>query len=206
MLIVISGNIATGKTTLAGRLAERLSAVRIEEDVSSNEFLGDFYFDMTRWAFHSQVSFMAARVRGIRETLERPQTAILDRSLDEDFFVFARNLHRLGHLSEREYRLLFELRSLLAVSLPKPALWIFLFDEPRAIFDRLMHRGNAYESKIELSYIETLNQLYEKWRQSLPRNEVLEIRTSERDFRTDEGFEAVYSLIRNAAHAHNLPA
>ncbi len=206
MLLVVSGNIATGKTTLAGRLAERLGAVRIEEDVSSNEFLSDFYFDMTRWAFHSQVSFMVSRVRRLRETLERPQASVLDRSLDEDFFVFARNLHRLRHLSEREYRLLFELRSLLTLSLPKPALWIFLHDEPRAIFERLMHRGNAYESKVELSYIKTLNQLYEEWRQSLPVGEVLEIRTSERDFRTDEGFEATYNRIKEAAHAYRLPS
>jgi deoxyadenosine/deoxycytidine kinase len=195
MLIVVSGNIATGKSTLAERLARKLSAFQIEERPEKNEFLGDFYFDMSRWAFHSQASFMIHRARGLQEALVRHQTAVLDRSLDEDFFIFARNLHNLGHLSEREYRLLFEARGLLAESLPRPSLMIFLRDTPDLIFQRMMKRGKAYESKVELSYIETLNVLYEEWRASLSNERVLDVLTSEVDFRTETGFSSVLRRI-----------
>ena len=102
-LIVVAGNIGAGKTSLTERLGSRLGWQTAFESVSDNPYLADFYADMRAWSFHLQVFFLGHRSQQYLDMANLPQSVILDRSIYEDAYIFARALHHLGNLSERDY-------------------------------------------------------------------------------------------------------
>ena len=102
--IAVAGNIGVGKSTLTALLRERLGWEPFYEAVDDNPYLSDFYGDMRQWSFHSQVFFLSRRLRHHRQLLDRPGTVVQDRSVYEDAEIFAENLYRQGHMTERDYR------------------------------------------------------------------------------------------------------
>ena len=90
--IAIAGNIGAGKSTLTALLSDRLGWEPFLEGVADNPYLADFYADMRRWSFHSQIFFLAQRLRHHRQLLDRPNSVIQDRTVYEDAEIFARNL------------------------------------------------------------------------------------------------------------------
>jgi deoxyadenosine/deoxycytidine kinase len=102
--VAIAGNIGVGKSSLTGMLGERLGWEPFFEAVSDNPYLADFYQDMARWSFHSQVFFLSRRLRHHHQLLQRPNSVVQDRTVYEDAEVFACNLYRQGLMSERDYR------------------------------------------------------------------------------------------------------
>src|SRR5512143_1591897 len=110
--LLVAGNIGAGKTTITDRLANRLGYEAGYESVSANPFLADFYGDMKQWSFHLQVFFLGDRANQHRRLASGSKSAIIDRSIYEDAHIFARALHALGNMTEREldaYRALYEL-------------------------------------------------------------------------------------------------
>ena len=103
-LVVVAGNIGSGKTSLTERLAARLGWRAAFESVADNPYLGDFYGDMGHWSFHLQVFFLGHRAKQYLDLVGDPRSAISDRSIFEDAFIFARALHHMGNLSERDYQ------------------------------------------------------------------------------------------------------
>jgi deoxyadenosine/deoxycytidine kinase len=102
-LIVVAGNIGAGKTSLTERIGARLGWQTAFESVSDNPYLPDFYTDMRSWSFHLQVFFLGHRAQQYLDLAAGPQSAILDRSIYEDAYIFARALHHMNNLSERDY-------------------------------------------------------------------------------------------------------
>src|SRR5690606_16944895 len=102
--IAISGNIGSGKTTLAQMLAKQYGWTALIESVEDNPYLRDFYEDMTRWAFHLQIYFLNSRFKQVNEIREDERTTVQDRTIYEDAYIFAANLHKSGHISERDYQ------------------------------------------------------------------------------------------------------
>src|SRR5688572_14718295 len=96
--ITVAGNIGVGKSTLVTRLARHLGWQPVLEAVAENPYLADFYQDMERWSFHSQVFFLSRRLQQHHRLLQQPDSVIQDRSVYEDAEIFARNLHQQGHL------------------------------------------------------------------------------------------------------------
>ncbi len=161
--VAVAGNIGVGKSSLTGMLGERLGWKPFFEAVSDNPYLADFYQDMARWSFHSQVFFLSRRLRHHHQLLQWPNSVVQDRTVYEDAEVFARNLYRQGLMSERDYCSYRELYDVLSALLPPPDLVIYLRASVHTLMARIAQRGRSFERSITPEYLEQLNGLYEEW-------------------------------------------
>jgi deoxyadenosine/deoxycytidine kinase len=181
-LILIAGNIGSGKTSLTERLGERLGWRTAYESVADNPYLPDFYADMRTWSFHLQIYFLGHRARQHIDMALDSRSAIIDRSIYEDAFIFARALHHLGNLSERDYLSYRQVFDLIVRSLPPPSLLIHLKAPVSTLVERIRRRGRAIESTITADYLELLDSFYDDWTQSFDLCPVLTIRSDDLDF------------------------
>lgn len=161
--VVVAGNIGVGKSTLVGMLCERLDWKPFYEPVTENPYLSDFYDDMTTWSFHSQVFFLANRLRAHHKLFNHPTSVIQDRSVYEDAEVFAHNLYRQGNMTLRDYQTYSDLYQSLAAFLPPPDLVLYLRASVSTLQARIQQRGRDYEQQISTDYLEKINELYENW-------------------------------------------
>lgn len=161
--VVIAGNIGAGKSSLVGMMCDLLGWKAYFEPVAENPYLEDFYRDMTRWAFHSQVFFLTHRVRSHRALMDDPYSVVQDRSLYEDAEIFARNLYLQGRMSERDWESYNGLYRTLTTLLPPPDLVVYLRASVPTLQRRIALRGRGFEAGITAEYLEELNALYEQW-------------------------------------------
>jgi len=161
--VAIAGNIGVGKSTLTALLSEQLNWEPFFEAVSDNPYLADFYEDMQRWSFHSQIYFLSRRLRHHWQLLQRPNSVVQDRTVYEDAEIFARNLHQQGLMSERDYRSYCELYEVVITVLHPPDLIVYLRASVPTLQERIRRRGRSYERDIATAYLEQLNELYEEW-------------------------------------------
>lgn len=180
--IVLAGNIGAGKSTLVGLLAKKLNFIPYFEPVAENPFLKDFYTDMKRWAFHSQVFFLTSRAQSHRTLIGDPRSIVQDRSLYEDAEVFAKNLFLQGALSGEEWATYLELYHTLSAVLPPPDLVVYIRASIKTLRQRIAKRGRAFEANISDAYLKGLNTLYEDWIQSFTLAPVLTIPGDALDF------------------------
>ena len=181
-LILVAGNIGAGKTSLTERLGERMGWRTAYESVTDNPYLPDFYADMQAWSFHLQVFFLGHRAEQHMELAADPRPAIIDRSIYEDAFIFARALQIMGNLSERDYATYRQLFDLVVKKLPPPSLLIHLKAPVEVLMKRIHRRGRAIESSISADYLTLLETLYDEWMQAFDLCPVLTIRTDDLDF------------------------
>jgi deoxyadenosine/deoxycytidine kinase len=163
MHIAIAGNIGSGKTTLTGLLSKHFGWEPHYEDVDTNPYLNSFYEDMQRWSFNLQIYFLNSRFRQIVEIRKSGKTVIQDRTIYEDAYIFAPNLHSMNLMTTRDfdnYKSLFELMSSFIQS---PDLLIYLKASVPTLVSQIQKRGRDYESAIRLDYLKGLNDLYEDW-------------------------------------------
>jgi deoxyadenosine/deoxycytidine kinase len=161
--VVLAGNIGAGKTTLVELMCKQLAWRPYFEPVTENPYLVDFYRDMASWAFHSQVFFLTHRVRSHRALMDDPWSVVQDRSLYEDAEVFARNLHRQGLISPRDWQTYQGLYQTFTTLLPPPDLVVYLRASVPTLRRRIAQRGRGFEAGISEEYLEQLNALYEEW-------------------------------------------
>jgi deoxyadenosine/deoxycytidine kinase len=184
--ITVAGNIGVGKSTLTRLLAERLGWEPVYEAVTENPYLADFYDDMPRWSFHSQVFFLSRRLRQHHNLLQKNDSVIQDRSVYEDAEVFARNLYRQGHLSQRDWRCYLDLYETLATLLRPPDLVVYLQASVPTLRRRIAHRGRDYEHTISDDYLAQLNGLYNAWVSGFRLCPVLTVDTNNLNYVQDE--------------------
>ncbi len=180
--VAIAGNIGVGKSTLAALLSERLGWEPFFEAVDGNPYLADFYADMERWSFHSQIYFLSRRLRHHWQLIQRSASVIQDRTVYEDAEIFACNLYRQGLMTERDYRSYRELYEVVITVLPPPDLIIYLRASVPTLYDRIRHRGRSYEQDIEIDYLERLNALYDGWIDAFTLCPVLSVPSDDLDF------------------------
>ena len=161
--ITVAGNIGAGKSSLVLRLSHRLRWQPFFEPEANNPYLADFYEDMDAWGFHSQVFFLAHRLRVYRELTENPDSVVLDRSLYEDAEVFAYTLYQNGHMSKRDHETYEALYHSLLNFLPAPDLVIYLRATVDTLVERIQQRDRDYERTIDRGYLQQLNDAYETW-------------------------------------------
>jgi len=183
--VAIAGNIGVGKSTLTELLSERLDWEPFFEAVNDNPYLSDFYEDMERWSFHSQIYFLSRRLRHHWQLLQRSNSVVQDRTVYEDAEIFARNLYRQGSLAERDYRSYCELYDMVTTVLPPPDLIVYLRASVPILQDRIQRRGRSYERGISAVYLERLNELYETWIHSFTLCPVLTVPSDALDFVTN---------------------
>jgi deoxyadenosine/deoxycytidine kinase len=193
-LIVVAGNIGAGKTSLTERIGTRLGWGTAFESVSDNPYLPDFYADMRSWSFHLQIFFLGHRAEQYLELATSTQSAILDRSIYEDAYIFARALHHLGNISERDYHAYLRVFNLLVSTLPPPNLLVYLKAPPSVLMERIRQRGRDIETGITEDYLSLLDSFYEDWMEAFDICPVLTIHTGEL------GREAALDFVHNPKH------
>jgi deoxyadenosine/deoxycytidine kinase len=161
--VIVAGNIGVGKSTLVNLLSQRLGWQPFYEPVADNPYLADFYSDMPRWSFQSQIFFLGNRLRIHNELLAHPASVVQDRSVYEDAEIFARNLYNQGFLSERDFNTYRHLYDVLVELLPPPDLVVYLRASVTTLQQRIARRARDYESRIRPVYLAQLNALYEQW-------------------------------------------
>ncbi|MBQ3850959.1 MAG: deoxynucleoside kinase [Bacteroidales bacterium] len=163
MHIAVAGNIGSGKTTLTGMLAKHYGWDALYESVDNNPYLASFYQDMQRWSFNIQVYFLNSRFRQVIDIRKRKKDVIQDRTIYEDAYIFAPNLHEMDLMATRDFENYTSLFELMSQFLQAPDLLIYLKADVSTLVTQIHKRGRAYEDSIRLSYLENLNEKYEKW-------------------------------------------
>lgn len=181
-LILVAGNIGAGKTSITERLGERLGWKTGFESVADNPYLVDFYGDMSAWSFHLQIFFLGHRAEQHNAASAKNGSAILDRSIYEDFFIFTRALRSTNAITERDYDAYRQLFELITAKLPAPDLLIYLRAPVDVLVDRIQARGREMEKGITADYLQLLDSFYEEWLESFDICPVLTIPSDSLDF------------------------
>lgn len=179
--IAVAGNIGAGKSSLTGLLAKHFNWKAFYESVDDNPYLPDFYEDMRRWSFNLQIYFLSSRFRHQKEMLENQVSLIQDRTIYEDVEIFAKNLHQMSLMSDRDFENYEALFHEMSHYLRPPDLLIYLRAQVPTLVRQIQQRGRDYENTIRIEYLERLNNLYEDWIGRYP-HEKLIIDTDDLDF------------------------
>lgn len=182
MHIAIVGNIGAGKTTLASKLSQHFKWDLYLEAVDDNPYLKDFYEDMERWAFHLQVYFLNSRFSQVQQIQATERNVIQDRTIYEDAFIFAKNLHQSGLMSTRDYENYFALFQSMISMVKPPDLMIYLKADLPKLIGQIEKRNRDYESSISINYLRNLNEHYNTWMGSYDLGKQLVIDVNKMDF------------------------
>ncbi len=163
MHIAIAGNIGSGKTTLTELLAKHFQWEPHYESVDDNPYLNSFYEDMQRWSFNLQIYFLNTRFKQIVTIRKSGKTVIQDRTIYEDAYIFAPNLHSMNLMTTRDFDNYCSLFELISSLIQPPDLLIYLRATVPTLVNQIQKRGREYESAIRLDYLKNLNERYEEW-------------------------------------------
>ena len=181
-LVLVAGNIGAGKTSLAEKLGRKLSWRTSFETIEENPYLGKFYGDMRTWAFHLQVFLLGQRAQQHFEAYRSEASYILDRSIYEDYHIFARALRQLGNLSEEDFFTYERVYQMVIESLPWPDLLIFVRAPVEALLKRIKMRGRKIEEGISAEYLNLLEGYYDDWLAKFDLCPVLTVPSGDLDF------------------------
>ena len=163
MHIAIAGNIGSGKTTLTAMLAKHYGWEPSYETVENNPYLASFYDDMQRWSFNLQVYFLNNRFRQVIDIRKKKKDTVQDRTIYEDAFIFAPNLHDMGLMATRDFDNYSSLFDLMHQFLQYPDLLVYLKADTATLVAQIQKRGREYENSIRIDYLQNLNDRYNSW-------------------------------------------
>ena len=186
MHIGVAGNIGSGKTTLTALLAKNFGWSPHYEDIDTNPYLNDFYEDMLRWSFNLQIYFLNSRFSQIIEIRKSDKTIVQDRTIYEDAYIFAPNLHSMGLMSTRDFENYTALFKMMSSLIQPPDLLLYLRASVPTLVNQIQKRGREYESSIRLDYLKRLNERYEAWVETYNLGKILIIEADHYDFPTNK--------------------
>jgi deoxyadenosine/deoxycytidine kinase len=199
--IAIAGNIGAGKTTLCTKLGKHFGWEIHYEDTKTNPYLSDFYNNMQRWSFNLQIYFLNSRYKQILEILNGDTTVIQDRTIYEDAYIFAPNLHDMGLMSKRDYLNYLDLFETMTSQIKSPDLLIYLRASISTLVAHIQSRGREYEGNMSLDYLKRLNERYEAWIQNYKGQRLLIIDSDKIDFEENpEDLGEVVNLVQAELH------
>ncbi len=199
LFIAVAGNIGVGKSTLTEKLAQALGGTPFFEPVQENPYLADFYQDMARWGFHSQLFYLARRLEEHATILHNGGVVVQDRTLYENAEIFARHLFDRGFIQKRDWDVYHQVYQTASRLLRPPDLVIYLQATVPNLLHRIQKRGRAYEQAIEPGYLESLNKLYDNWAKHFTLAPLLTIDANNDDYLEDtNSFDAVLVRIKKS--------
>jgi len=184
--IAVAGNIGAGKTTLTELLAKHYKWIPHFEDVEHNPYLNDFYEDMPRWSFQLQIYFLNSRLNQLVEIRNGTETVIQDRTIYEDAYIFAPNLHEMGLMSKRDFDNYAKFFQTLKTMVQPPDLLIYLQASVPTLVGQIQSRGREYEENIRLDYLKRLNEYYNRWIETYKEGPLLIINVDNNRFNQNE--------------------
>ena len=182
MHIAVAGNIGAGKTSLTELLAKHYKFEAQFEDVIDNPYLDDFYNHMERWSFNLQVYFLKSRFQQLMQIRASKKDVIQDRTIYEDAFIFAPNLHAMGLLTKRDYDNYYSLFELMEAMIQGPDLLVYLRSSIPNLVNKIHKRGRDYETSISIDYLSRLNERYEAWISQYNKGKLLIVDVDYMDF------------------------
>jgi|TARA_B110000091_G_scaffold110747_1_gene119991 deoxyadenosine/deoxycytidine kinase len=201
MHIAVAGNIGSGKTTLTNLLSKHYKWEPHYEDVDENPYLNDFYSDMQRWSFNLQIYYLNSRFAQIQDIKESGKKIIQDRTIYEDAYIFAPNLHAMGLMTTRDFENYFSLFNLMETFISAPDITIYLRASVPTLVSQIQARGREYEEQIRLDYLKRLNERYEAWISTYNKGRVIVVNVDENKFKEDkEDLGKIISLIDAELH------
>lgn len=192
--IGVAGNIGVGKTTFTDIVAKHNGWHPFYESVMDNPYLSDFYGDMKRWSFNLQIYFLHHRFRNHVKMSTLSQGVIQDRTIYEDVEIFAKNLHAMGNMDDRDWENYRNLFKVMISFLRKPDLIIYLKASTDTLLTRIKKRNRSYEKTIDPEYLHTLNVSYDKWIANIKDMPVLTVDTN--NFNIFEDQERLEDIIK----------
>ena len=180
--VAVAGTIGAGKTSLVQWLEKRYGFRPFFEPHEANPYLEDFYGDMRRWGFHSQLFFLAHKLELHQELVASKQPAVIDRTIYEDAEIFAKNLFLQGHIDRRDWQVYKRLYEGIARSLPPPDILIALTCSVGTAKKRIRARARAMEQTIPDAYLKRLHRLYGQWFDRYDLSSIVRIRTDDMDY------------------------
>ena len=186
MHIVIAGNIGSGKTTLTRMLASHYGWIPKYEPVMDNPYLEDYYKDLKRWSFNTEVFFLKERFRHMLEINSLTETTIQDRGIYEGVYIFAANNHRQGHMTDKDYHTYMELFGLMTDIVHYPDLMIYLKASIPHLVRNIQKRGRECKQSIALEYLKGVNDLYGQFITQEYKGRVLTIEVDGMDYEHSE--------------------
>ena len=203
MHIAIAGNIGAGKTTLTRLLSKHYKWNTHFEDAEENPYLNDFYKDMQRWSFNLQIYFLNSRLNQIQDIRKSKKTVIQDRTIYEDAYIFAPNLHAMGLMTTRDFDNYIALFNSMMVFVAPPDLMIYLRASVPTLVNQIQKRGREYEESIRLDYLKRLNERYEAWISTYEDGKLLILEVDDNNF--SENAEDLGKIITKIdAEIHGL--
>ncbi|CAM3619750.1 2-amino-4-hydroxy-6-hydroxymethyldihydropteridine diphosphokinase [Flavobacterium chungbukense] len=178
--VAFEGNIGAGKTTLVHKIAEDFNGKTVLERFADNPFLPKFYKDQNRYAFPLEMSFLADRYQQLSDDLA--QFDLFKDFIVADYHIFKSLIFAKITLQEDEYRLYRNLFDIIYKEMPKPDLYVYLYQNTERLLQNIKKRGRAYEQNIKASYLEKINNGYLEYIKSQTDLNVLIVDVSDRDF------------------------
>lgn len=182
MHIALAGNIGSGKTTLTKLLSKHFRWEPHFENLEDNPYMNSFYDDMQRWSFNLQIYFLHSRFSQIVELQKKKKTVIQDKTIYEDAYIFAPNLHSMGLMSTRDFDNYKSLFDLINTFIKPPDLLIYLRGSVPTLVKQIQKRGRDYETSIRLDYLSRLNERYEAWISTYEQGKLLIVDIDENNF------------------------
>jgi deoxyadenosine/deoxycytidine kinase len=199
--VAIAGNIGAGKTTLCTQLGKHFGWEIHYESTDNNPYLSDFYNDMQRWSFNLQIYFLNNRYRQIVDIHKGNSTVIQDRTIYEDAYIFAPNLHDMGLMPTRDFHNYRDLFKLMMSQVKAPDLLIYLKADISTLVSHIQSRGRDYEGSMSLDYLKRLNERYESWIKDYDEGNLLIINANEVDFKNNpEDLGKVVNMVQAELH------
>ena len=196
MHIAIAGNIGSGKTTLTKKLAKHYKFTPQLEEVDDNPYLNNFYKDMQRWSFNLQIYFLNSRFKQINEIKKNKKNIIQDRTIYEDAFIFAPNLHSMGLMTTKDYENYMDIFKTLKEFITPPDLLIYLSSSVPHLVEQIQYRGRNYEDSIQVGYLNRLNERYEAWISKYQEGKLIQIDVDDMNFEKNKSdFNKIISQI-----------
>jgi len=183
--IAVAGNIGSGKSSLVDFLCRHYKLKPFFEPNDINPYLVLFYKDMKRWAFHSQMHFLTHKFRIHQELDRHPGTVVQDRTIYEDAEIFATNLHRMGYMTNDEFRTYKDLYCTMLDAIKPPDIMIYLECPLKTLKKRIAKRGRAMEKSVSDGYLRRLEKLYKKWIVDYKRCPLINFSTEKMDYLSD---------------------
>ena len=182
MHIAIVGNIGAGKTTLTEMLAKNYGWDPLYEAVDNNPYLEDFYSDMKRWSFNLQIYFLNSRYRQIIEIQKSGRNILQDRTIYEDAYIFAENLHDMGLMTTRDYENYQSIFDNITEYIKPPDLLVYLKASVPTLVNNIQRRGREYDIGIRMDYLSKLTEQYDKWIKNYKLGKLLVLEKDNLDF------------------------
>ena len=208
VFVAMAGNIGAGKTTAAKLISQKFGFELFDEPVIDNRFLRDYYAGMHRWSFTLQLEFLIRRIEHHELIRTVPKSCIQDRTLYEDPEIFAKYLHGLGYMNDRELNLYFEYFNRLNRDVQHPDLILILtVDRVEALLARIRKRGRKEEKGIDAAFLGGLNAYYSTFPQVCEKKygiPIHEIAVEQLDIRSAEGKKAFFLEVETALKQNGL--